>query len=186
MSKIFDTFLNWCFGVGAFLLGAMALFLTYDVIWRYAFALPNIWAMQMSEYIMVYSTFLASAWVLRNEGHVGIGFVADRLSPKAQRVLGLITSFIGICACAILVWQSSKELAYSFQRTITTQYYPWKILEWPTFAAVPFGSFLLSIQFVRRTYRYVVARRQQNTHQQGELTKAPASAPEPPSEKPAQ
>ena len=53
-SRIFDRLMNWSFGCGAFMLGAMGLFLAYDVVMRYAFARPNIWAMQMSEYTLVY------------------------------------------------------------------------------------------------------------------------------------
>lgn len=155
--RFFDAVTRWCFYIGAFLIGAMAVTITYDVIMRYALSRPNIWAMQSSEYIAIYSTFLAAAWILRNEGHVTIDLVTSRLTPRTQAVLNIITSIIGVCVCAILLWQSSKELVNSFQKGIATNYYPWVVTEWPTFAAVPFGSLLLSIQFVRRTYHSVIA-----------------------------
>ena len=164
LSKVLDVSMKWCFFIGAFLIGAMGFFITYDVIVRYAFARPNIWAMQMSEYIMVYATFLAAAWVLKNEGHVRLGLVIDHLKPKPQAVMGIITSIMGTCICLILLWQSADELVYSFQKGLSTSYYPWNVIEWPTLVAVPLGSLLLSLQFIRRTYGFFVAFRKQGVH----------------------
>ena len=158
-SKIFDRLMNWSFGCGAFMLGAMGLFLAYDVIMRYAFTRPNIWAMQMSEYTLVYATFFGAAWVLRNEGHVRLGLLTDHLSPKAQTVLGVVTSIIGILVCIILLWKSSAELIRLFMEGTVTHYYPWHVKQWPTIVAIPFGSLLLSIQFVRRTYKFLTVLR---------------------------
>lgn len=160
-AKLFDLTIDWCFKGAAFLIAAMMVIVTYDVIARYFFTRPNIWAMPLTEYILVYATFLAAPLILKNEGHIVMDIAVSRFRPKTALILGVITSLIGVTVCVVLLWQGSKELAYSFARGTITLIQPWRITEWPTLVAVPFGSLLLSIQFLRRTYGFLSALRKQ-------------------------
>jgi TRAP-type C4-dicarboxylate transport system permease small subunit len=69
---IFDKVLN----IFAFLAGLMVIFMVlaipYSVIMRYFFLKPPEWVIQTCEYMLLWLTFLASAWLLRDEGHVSV------------------------------------------------------------------------------------------------------------------
>jgi TRAP-type C4-dicarboxylate transport system permease small subunit len=94
------------------------------------------------------------AWVLKIEGHVKIDLVVNRLNPRNQCVVNSITSILGAITCLVLLWYGTKVSWEFFERgTITNT-----ILELPSaplFAIVPIGSFLLFIQFLRRSYGYL-------------------------------
>jgi TRAP-type C4-dicarboxylate transport system permease small subunit len=94
------------------------------------------------------------AWVLKIEGHVKIDLVVNRLNPRNQCLVNSITSILGAITCLVLLWYGTKVSWELFERgTITNT-----ILELPSaplFAIVPIGSFLLFIQFLRRSYGYL-------------------------------
>jgi TRAP-type C4-dicarboxylate transport system permease small subunit len=94
------------------------------------------------------------AWVLKIEGHVKIDLVVNRLKPRNQCLVNTITSILGAITCLVLVWYGTKLSWEFFERgTITNT-----ILELPSaplFAIIPIGSFLLFIQFLRRSYGYL-------------------------------
>ena len=139
-----------------FLASAVLIFtvvsVTVDVVLRYFFKAPLIWAVEINENNLLYITFLATAWVLRREGHVKVELVLARLDPRAQNLVDLITSIIGVLICLVVTWYGSLVTwrdfqAGAFQPTIM------RIPNAYILFIIPVGTFLLSIQFFRRTYR---------------------------------
>ena len=125
--------------------------ITFGVVMRYLLHRPPVWVVETTEYILVWFTFLAAAWILRKEGHVKVEIVVSRLSPRAQALLGIITSIIGAVLCSILVVYGSQVVWDHFQRNILmdSMLQPPKA---PLLAIIPIGSFFLLIQFLRRSY----------------------------------
>ena len=121
-----------------------------NVVMRYAFNQPIMGVEEIIEYLLLVVTFIGSAWLLREEGHVGVDIILVRLSTRNQALLGVISSLIGVFICGVLAWYGSR-VAWTYLQE--QAYFP-SLLEtpkWPIFAAIPFGSFLLLIQFLRRT-----------------------------------
>jgi len=141
-----------------FLASAILIFtvvsVTVDVVLRYFFNAPLIWAVEVNENNLLYITFLATAWVLRREGHVKVELVLARLDPRAQNLVGLITSIIGVVICLVVTWYGSLVTWRDFE---TGAFQP-TIMRIPNayiLFIIPVGTFLLSIQFLRRTYRFL-------------------------------
>lgn len=137
---------------GAVLIFAVAS-VTIDVILRYFFNAPIIWSVVVNENNLLYITFLATAWVLRREGHVRVELVVNRLNPKAENLLGMITSIIGVIICLVVTWYSSLVTWQDFQKGY---YIPTHVAipEASVLFIIPIGMFLLSIQFGRRTHGF--------------------------------
>ena len=145
----------------SFLAGVLLLFMTlsvsYTVITRYLHLNPPIWTIQVSEYILLWITFLATAWLLRKGGHVRIDAVVGRLSPKTQRILNIIVSIFGAVVCAVIAWFGGQNTWDLLQRGIIDV----KTIDVPKFAlfsVIPLGSFLLLVQFIRNVYTYLLGR----------------------------
>ncbi|MFC1968332.1 TRAP transporter small permease [Chloroflexota bacterium] len=147
--RVFDWTTRWSANIGSFLLLLICLIVVYDVTMRYFFLRPTFWAQDIVEYILVYSTFFAAAWLLRRERHVHLPILIDRLRPKAQVVMNLVTSIIGTVVCVILLWQSFARMWDLLQAGIRVPH-TLAVPEWIVTAAIPFGSLLLSIGFMRR------------------------------------
>ncbi|MFH1488810.1 MAG: TRAP transporter small permease [Pseudomonadota bacterium] len=126
----------------------MALIVTYNVIMRYFFARPPVWAIEITEYSMVYATFLAAAWILSVDGHVKIDILTIGLPSRSQRTLRVAVSFLGIVTCALLGWFAVKSTHDLFAReVIMMKMMPWP--KWVMVAPIPVGILLTLIQFIR-------------------------------------
>ena len=102
----------------------------------------------------MYIGFLGATWVLKEEGHIKMDLVVNRLNPRAQAWLNIVTSFIGIIICLIITWYGILVTLHLYQ---SGQYFA-AYLKPPKYiilSVVPLGCLLLFIQFVRRTYGYI-------------------------------
>ncbi len=115
---------------------------------------PQKWVIETTEYSLLFITFLATAWLLRGEYHVRMDILTNALNRRAQAFLGIISSVLGIVVSLVLVVFGSMVTWDYFQRGV---FRPTPLLTpaAPLYAIIPLGSFLLLLQFVRRTYGYL-------------------------------
>ena len=148
---IFDKVLN----ISAYLAGLMIIFMVlaipYSVIMRYFLRMPPEWVIQTCEYMLLWLTFLASAWLLRHEGHVSVDFLTARAKPETRRILRMITSAIGAIICLILTWFAWENTWENFVSG-TLDVRAVFILKAPFISIIAVGCSLLSIQFIRKFY----------------------------------
>lgn len=152
-SHILDGILGSFSGLACALLIFIMLAVCAEIVMRYFLNAPILWVVEISEVILLYITFLGAAWLLRREGHVRIDMLLTRLPPKAQVLLNIITSTIGILMWLALTWYSIVVTLDLFQRGVLTP----TVLHLPKFAIIviiPVGSLLLAIQFLRRAWGY--------------------------------
>lgn len=124
------------------------------VVMRYFVHSPLNWVVETAEYSLVFITFMGAAWVLRMEKHVTMELVSKRLKPRNQDLLGIITSIIGVVICLVLVVYGTHVALDLFRRDV----YELRVLDVPMAAlvsCVPIGSFMLFLQFLRRSYGYL-------------------------------
>lgn len=153
----FDPFLdrlNHCLAwmAGILLIYAM-LSVTYNVFSRYFFDRPVVWVLEISEYCLLYIVFLGAAFLLQNEGHVRVDLLLNRLRPVAQARLNAITSIAGAIVCLILTIYGARITWDAFINHVPTM----EFLKMPYFIIliiIPIGSFLLTVQFLRRSANY--------------------------------
>lgn len=154
---IFDRTLTSLYVLATILFILISLAILVEVGMRTFGGPPIIGLIEVTGYVLVYVTFLAAAWLLREEGHVNIDVILSRLKPRTQARLNIITSIIGAIICLVVTWYGAKVTWYVYQ----TNYRSIAELEIPLLpivVIVPVGSFLLTIQFLRRAYRYLQAR----------------------------
>jgi C4-dicarboxylate transporter DctQ subunit len=115
---------------------------------------PQKWVMETTEYSLLFITFLATAWLLRGEYHVRMDILTNALNQRAQALLGVISSILGIIVSLVLVIFGSIVTWDYLQRGV---FRPTPLLtpSAPLYAIIPLGSFFLLIQFVRRTGGYL-------------------------------
>ncbi|MFC1980535.1 TRAP transporter small permease [Chloroflexota bacterium] len=149
---IFDRALDLMVYFATALLIFMMLAVSMEVVQRYFLNRPSVWVIEISEILLLYMTFLGAAWLQRREGHVRIDLVLNRLKPKIQILLGIITSIIGVVISCVLFWYGVRVTWDYFQRGLLTPTYlafPYA----PILVIIPIGGFMLLIQFLRSTMR---------------------------------
>ena len=148
IDRILDGIIKFFGIIAGILFAAMGLIVTYNVFMRYFVARPPVWAIEITEYIMVYATFLSAAWVLSVDGHVKIDILVERLSPKKQHILSIVVSFLGVVTCSVLGWYAVKATYNLYTReVIMMKMMPWP--KWIMIAPIPVGILLTLIQFLR-------------------------------------
>jgi len=118
------------------------------------FGTTAVWIFDITEYAILWITFLGTTWVLKRKQHVKTELITDRLAPKTRALLNIITSAIAAITCLVVAWYGAM---------ITWEYYQigyvvpteWRPLEAPIIMIIPVGCFLLFIQFLRETNAYL-------------------------------
>jgi len=151
---IFDNINILLFWLAAVLVAFAEFAVCYDVFMRYFLNKPTIWAGEITENIIVWLTFLGAAWVLKNEGHTKIDVLANRLGPKAQAVLNSSIYILCGIACLVVAWYSGQVVWHQFQEGIHT-HTRLSLLMWPIYIVIPISLFLLFIQFLGNSYKYL-------------------------------
>jgi TRAP-type C4-dicarboxylate transport system permease small subunit len=152
---IFDrilTFLIW--GAGGLICFAIVS-VSVDVILRYSFNIAQVWVLEIAEFILLYVVFLGTAWVQKEEGHVRIGLLVDCLDIQSQNIINVIVSILGAITTFVYTWYGLIVAWNSYREGLVAM----TLLEPPNILIVwiiPFGTFLLFIQFSRRTYKYIM------------------------------
>jgi TRAP-type C4-dicarboxylate transport system permease small subunit len=146
--RIFDSTLNILVILTCLILTFVTVSVCLEVVLRYFFNRPQVWVIELSEYALLYITFLGAAWVLKLEGHVTVDLVTNRLSPKGRAFF----SFISFVICSIV-----SGVLFLYGTRVTWSYfskglYNPTILEIPTAAiliVIPVGGITLLVQSVR-------------------------------------
>jgi TRAP-type C4-dicarboxylate transport system permease small subunit len=152
--RIYDYFCNVCAHISAWMMLIMALIITYEVIVRYFFVRPTIWVSDTADYIMLYSTFLISAWLLKHDGHVRLTFLLDHLSSRSRLKMEVVNSFIGAFLCAIIFWYGLADTLDAFAKNIEISR-PFAIPKYPIIGVIPLGFLLLFLQFLRKAFNTI-------------------------------
>ncbi len=149
--RIFDRILDaMALIAGLFSITIMVL-ICYLVVMRYLFQSPPAWVLEVCEYLLIYITFLSSAWLLRNNGHVRVDILLNWLPAFAKNAMLLVTSFLGCLSCCAIAWFSLQVTIDKFERHILT-IQTLRIPEWILFLIIPVGSLFLLLEFLRQTF----------------------------------
>ncbi len=120
VKAFFDRIIFLAAALAAAQLIFMMLSQSIDVFLRYFFNQPQAWAKEIPEKMLLYITFLATAWVLKEEKHVTMDFITSRLKGRASAILNIVTSVISALVCLLLVWYGA---------TATWLYTAWQLVQ---------------------------------------------------------
>ncbi len=151
VSTIFDRFIDLLALLAVVILVLVWLSVFSEIVLRYFLDRPQIWVVETAEYSLLFITFLSAPWLLKGEGHVKIELVVDRLNPRKQALVNIVTSILGVVVCLAFLWWSGVATWNDIQtgvRDLRNLMLP----RAPLIAVMPVASFALVIQFLRRGY----------------------------------
>ncbi len=124
--------------------GAM---LTYEVVARYFFIRPTIWAAELSQLSLIWGCMLAMAYLLHIRRHITVDAITNKLSPRIKRLCAWISLGLVAAFSALVTFWGWVIFTDSFERGRTTG----SLLNLPTWIAelaIPVGFFLLTLQAI--------------------------------------
>jgi TRAP-type C4-dicarboxylate transport system permease small subunit len=106
----FERALAWCNNVivviAAVALIAACAVLSYSVLGRALFHSPNYWQDEAAVFLLVGATFMTSAYVQQQRGHIGIEAFVGLLSPLVNRIRLWLVDLASFLFCAFFAWKS--------------------------------------------------------------------------------
>lgn len=112
----------------------------------------RLWVLEVSEYALLFITFLGSPYLLEKNMHVVLDLVINNLPRKSKIWLQGLNACIGFFVCAVLTVVGIMVVIDQYQigtREITVM----RPLSWWITAALPLGTGLMSIQFLDQIIR---------------------------------
>ena len=151
--KIFDRTLTAMMAVSAALVILIAVAVTIDVLMRYIFAKTYAGLFEITEYSLLWITFLGAPWIMKNNGHVRVDLIVNKLPPHKRAWLTIIADFISIFLLITMTWYTAGLTLHDFRTSFRLS----GILmapKWPIEIIIPIGFFLLLLQVVRSTRQH--------------------------------
>ena len=155
ISDFFGKLAAWMF----FIIAAM---ITYEVVARYVFLAPTIWAEEMSQFFQIWATYLAAAYILKHRKLISIDTVVSHFSPRIQWFFDLFSLSVIAIFCVVAIYYGSAILIESIQvgRSTSTMM---TVPKWMTESAIPFGFTLLFLQTIAEINQHISNPRQAKT-----------------------
>jgi TRAP-type C4-dicarboxylate transport system permease small subunit len=140
--------------LGAAIIIIDMLAVSVDVILRYILGITYTGLFEIMEYSLLWITFLATAWLLKINGHIRLDLILDRLNPRRKVITNIATSVICEILMGFLIWYSVKLLVKDFiyGTYLSTVLQP---VKWPIEIIIAIGYILLFIVMLRRIFELV-------------------------------
>ncbi len=122
LSKFLDSFFE---AVTAFLLAAIVVLTTIQVVGRYVLDTTPIWTEELDRMALIYLTFMGSVVALRKSQLLRLDFVVKALPPPVRRWVGVAVDMLSILVLGVVVWQGIP-LLWQFWPVLSAA------LNWPT------------------------------------------------------
>lgn len=146
LKHAFDTFANVIGAVTSIALVLMILNVFYDVIMRYFFRSGSIAMQEMEWHLFSVVILLGMSYTLKEDGHVRVDVIYDRLTPRKKAMINMIGVILFIFPIALLVGFSSIDNAVEAFESMEQSGDPGGLqYRWIVKALIPLAFFLLII-----------------------------------------
>jgi TRAP-type mannitol/chloroaromatic compound transport system permease small subunit len=152
--NLLDSISIWSGKAAAWLILPVIVVVSYEIVARYVFKSPTIWAVETMIYGCALIYVLCSAWVTQDGRHVRIDMLYERLKPRTKAVVDSITFIAFLLYITFLLWASYK---YAYKSTIIWEESdsPWRPPLWPMKISLALGVALVLLQGISNWLRDV-------------------------------
>lgn len=158
VTRVIDRFALLCGRAVAWLIVPMVMSLVYEVVARYLFNMPTVWAYDMT--FILYGTFfmLGAPYTLMKKGHIRTDALYAGWSARRQGVTDavcyLVFFFPSIAIFSWLGWEFFWKSFEQGERFVTS---PWMAAAWPLKFMMPLAGVLLLVQGFSETLKSLYA-----------------------------
>jgi TRAP-type mannitol/chloroaromatic compound transport system permease small subunit len=155
--EIIDSISDWSGRIFCWLAVPLMVGTTYEVIVRYAFNAPTIWAYDLSYMLYGAHFMLGAGYTLLKGGHIRTDVFYEKWSPQRKgtvdALLYLLLFFPGMI---FFFWMGFQEASHSWQIGERSDASPWRPILYPLKTVLPVTALLLLVQgvseFIKSTH----------------------------------
>jgi TRAP-type C4-dicarboxylate transport system permease small subunit len=115
-----------------------------------------VWQTEVTIYLMMFVTFVGAAYGLKHHAHVGVDLVVERLSPRPQVMLRLVTAVLCLAVVLVVFWTSFELWLEAYEggfRSPTAWRAPLAVV----YTILPLGMLAVALQYVAMIMEAVLA-----------------------------
>jgi TRAP-type transport system small permease protein len=105
--KMFTRAVDWLLIV---LLGTMVVLIFGNVVLRYGFNSGIVFSEEVSRFVFMWLTLIGALVVMKDNAHLGMTSLIDRLSEKGQRICRFLADSLIFTCCALLAHGTWKQV----------------------------------------------------------------------------
>jgi TRAP-type C4-dicarboxylate transport system permease small subunit len=121
----------------------------YEVVARYFFNAPTIWAGPLVSYLLCAVVFLAAPELTRRNAHIVINVLLDRMPPKQVAHLQWVITLASAATCFATAWIVGTTAISQYRQGVETLL-TWAIPKWPMSGLIAYGMLSSGLYFLRR------------------------------------
>lgn len=127
-------------------LAVMAALVLLQVVLRYVFAAPLVWAEEATVFLMIWVTFVGSGIAIRRKGHIAMTVIAERMPAVIARSVAAFTDLAVTAFLIVVAWQGFRLALFVADQPSPAMRVPmiWPYLAIPVGALFMIGAVLLS------------------------------------------
>ncbi len=146
-----------CAVLSSAILFFIATIIFVEVVGRALTGTSQLWVVEVSEYSLLYITFLGAPYLLEKNQHVMLDVLYAHLSPSGQRAAALFNGVLGLLVCVALAIVGTQvvidQIASGVREvTVMRPHSFWLTL------SLPLGMALMAFQFLDQCVRAVTGR----------------------------
>jgi TRAP-type C4-dicarboxylate transport system permease small subunit len=147
--NLHDTVTRLSFQLAVACLGIIAVAFCYEVVARYAFNAPTVWANPLVSYLLCALIFLALPEMTRTGQHININILIDAVPPATSHAMASFVRLIGCAACLLGAWITGVETRDQIMTGVQTiSFLP--IPKWWISIFIPYGMLSAGLYFLRQ------------------------------------
>ena len=128
--------------IGMLCLAVMLIVIVLNIVFRYVLFKPFFWSDELSNYLFIWMSFLASAYVMGQDNHVRVTAIEERLPSNVRNIVHLIMNVIML---SVFIWYIApsfgilKNLKRSNMMRLPLKY---------AYFIIPLAFFLMAVHVV--------------------------------------
>jgi TRAP-type mannitol/chloroaromatic compound transport system permease small subunit len=124
----------------------------YEILVRYLFNSPTIWAHETSQMIYGAYVILLGGYVLQRGGHVNVDILYHRFKPRTRAIIDLFTWLLFFYFCGLLLWKGG-EMAWDSFKVLETEPTAFAPPVYPIKMMIPLGALIILLQGLAKFIR---------------------------------
>jgi TRAP-type transport system small permease protein len=148
-------FARWVAVISGVVVVILMLYTTIDVAGRYLASHPVPAAYEFTNMFLIYITYFGVTLVQAKGGHMRLGFLWEKSSPRGRAIIDLVSTIFGLFILGIITWQAWIYAIYSWTTgEVTMGLYTVPLF--PGRIALALGATIFVIQYVIDVIRFIL------------------------------